>query len=336
MVEHDFVEPLVEPPFEHPVVLRGVVAENLGLEPDRPILLAEVTDAVRGRGAEPATDVFEVWYSRGTRHEPHRGQRRTAQALLFAENLEPGHDRLERAAAFVSQQVDLVDHDQRAVAEEGHAAPVLVLARDAVELFGGGEQYVHVVEFAPRDDIGIARELLAHDADGAERGDPLLLLLLHQCFERGHVDRLELAGFVVESAGRAVDVLHQHLDDSELEEDRLARARRRAYHERARGGEDEVEHLRLDAVEVLEGREDGLEARRKLLDGAHAVTRVLRGGTSRRRRGGRRRGGWRCGRAGTRRAQRWRRAAADEIGVPRSAPHAAGRYGERQLPRGPK
>ena len=89
MVEHDFVEPLVEPPFEHPVVLRGVVAENLGLEPDRPILLAEVPDAVRGRGAEPATDVFEVWYSRGTRHEPHRGQRRTPQALLFAENLEP-------------------------------------------------------------------------------------------------------------------------------------------------------------------------------------------------------------------------------------------------------
>ena len=72
VVEHDFVESLVESPLEHPIVLRGVVPENLGLEADRSILLAEVTDTVGGRGTEPAADVVEIGHRRGTSHEPDR------------------------------------------------------------------------------------------------------------------------------------------------------------------------------------------------------------------------------------------------------------------------
>jgi hypothetical protein len=139
-----------------------------------------------------------------------------------AQGLEPGDDGFERSPALVAEEVHFVDHHQRDVAEEGHPAAVLVLSRDAVELLGGGEDDVHVAEFGPGLDVGVAGELAARHAQGGEARDPVLLLLLHEGLQGGHVYRLALAGAVLERAVRAVHAVKEHLHDRELEEDGLA------------------------------------------------------------------------------------------------------------------
>ena len=221
---HHFHEPIVEPALEEVVVLRGVVSQHLGLERHRSILLTETTRPFRRGRAKPSPHVVQVGHRRRTRGETNGTEGRGAHGGALAEHFEARDDRLESAPSLVAEEVDLVDHHEREVAEEGHAAAVFVLAGDAVELLGSGEDDVDVGELGPGGDVGVASELLAHDAEGTEPGDPLLLLLLDERLEGGHVDGLELTGAMLERAGVAIHALQEHLKDGELEEDRLAAA----------------------------------------------------------------------------------------------------------------
>ena len=229
---HHFHEPVVQPSLEEVVVLRGFVSQHLGLKCHRSILLAETTSAFGQGRAKPSPHVVQIGHRRRTRGEANGTERCSAHGGTLAEYFEARDDRLESAPPLVAEDVDLVDHHERDVAEEGHAAAVFVLAGDAVEFLGSCEDDIDVGELGPGGDVGVACELLAHDAEGTEPGDPFLFLLLHERLERGHVDSLVLTGAMLERAGVAIYALKEHLNDGELEEDRLAAAAGGAWAER--------------------------------------------------------------------------------------------------------